>query len=61
MEEAEQILEDEDDVEASIAYFLFVNHHILPHEVLNLDGREKAFIIAMAKREKKFMDSMKNK
>ena len=60
MDEAEDLLSDEnDDTDASIAYFLFTTHHILPHEVLNLSVREKAVIIAMAKKEKAYLDSMK--
>lgn len=61
MDEATQIIEDDEDGDASIAYFLFVNHGILPHEVLKLDGREKAMIIAMAKKEKENLDKIKNK
>lgn len=62
MDEAQDLLSDENgDIDASIAYFLFTTHHILPHEVLNLSVREKALIVAMAEKEKKYMDSMKNK
>lgn len=45
------ILEDDTDEDAAIAYYLFLNHGILPHVVMEMDVREKAFVLAMARRE----------
>lgn len=36
-----------------VAYYCFVNHGTLPHEIAALDAREKALIFAMAEREVK--------
>ena len=44
-------MDDDFDIDATLAYYLFVNHGILPHEVLNMDVREKALVLAMAQKE----------
>lgn len=46
-------MNDDTDEDASLAYYLFVNHGILPHVVVEMGTREKAFVIAMVKRELK--------
>lgn len=45
------MLSDNDDADSALAYYLFINHGILPHVVTEMDMREKAFIFAMVRRE----------
>jgi hypothetical protein len=52
-------LNDDTDEDAAIAYYLFVNHGILPHVVLEMGTREKAFVMSMAKRELKSRPKVK--
>lgn len=51
MDECSAILDDDYDIDAVLAYYLFVNHGILPHNVLSMDTREKALVLAMAQKE----------
>lgn len=50
MEESRKLLET-NDIDTWIAYYCFVNHGTLPHDVATLEPREKALIFAMAERE----------
>lgn len=50
-DECEELLNDDTDVDSALAYYLFVNYGTLPHVVLELDTREKALVLAMAKKE----------
>jgi hypothetical protein len=51
MDECRAILDDDYDIDSVLAYYLFVNHGILPHNVLNMDTREKALVLAMSQKE----------
>lgn len=42
---------DANDVDAWIAYYCFVNHGTLPHEIASLSPRERAFVFVMAEKE----------
>ncbi len=46
-------MSEDADIDSALAYYLFINHGILPHVVLEMDNREKAFVLAMARREVK--------
>lgn len=50
IDECRSIL-DSDDIDAWIAYYMFVNHGTLPHEIADMEPREKAFVFAMAEKE----------
>ena len=43
--------DDSTDEDSALAYYLFINHGILPHTVVEMDTREKAFVLAMVRRE----------
>lgn len=45
------MLSEDTDADSALAYYLFINHGILPHVVLEMDTREKAFVLAMVRRE----------
>ena len=45
------MLADDTDEDAAICYYMFINHGTLPHEIMNMSVREKAFVLAMIRRE----------
>lgn len=59
MDECNAILDDEFDVDSALAYYCFVNHGTLPHQILAMEPREKAFVLAMAQKEIKSRPSVK--
>lgn len=59
MDECSAIIDDDFDVDSALAYYMFVNHGTLPHEILNMEPREKALVLAMAQKEIKSRPSGK--
>lgn len=45
------MLNDDDDVDTALAFFMFVNHGTLPSVVAGLSSRERALLYAMAQKQ----------
>lgn len=49
---------DETDIDAAICYYAYINHGTLPHEIMDCNERERAFIYAMTIREIKAREKL---